>query len=754
MDKLGKRLLAVVLVVLLVCGSAGTLGAVPAAAAQSGDDGTTNWDFIVPVTHQTTVPAGYKAIRTATELNNIRNEIITSGSTYRYILMDNIDLSSWANWEPIQSAVNATVELDGNGYVIRGLNINIVGTSEPVYAGLFGRGIGLLALTIINTGLVNCNINVSGTARVCMVGGFAASANTLENCFVAGTSTISVETTAPYQSGGASSQSGQIYVGGLVANCVIGYTDPTAKQSYNTATIQASAALVYVGGLIGYTGAATQSYNKGNVTGTALSIEGSSYVGFVAAGGIMGTENGGILRCFNNGNITTDGISTAASLYAGGITGSGTASYCYNTGNISAANTSSSFAGGLIGTTTVYTSSVYECFNVGAISGSITGGIAGRFFSINNISNCYFIDTQASMGSVTGTSPNIINVSALTDTQMRQQSSFVGYNFSNVWKMPAGGGYPILQWQGGGTTGVKLPDPAGNIQQRIAQLQSVLADGAYFSANGEACGHGQFSTCDNCLLRLTMTQYLGYEQSVAVGVSVDAWTCVAFARFAFFYIFGVTGWQVGAFKNACIPTTYAERLPFSEARLGDIVVWTTDGESGHYAIYLGQVDGENRYYQSNSDSGSGATNRIRYNTPYDALGAPSHVIRAKNYDVINGVVIRTLTLNPNGGSVSPTSHTGTQGQTYTLPTPTRSGHTFTGWTLSGGGSLSGSTYTFGASNGTVTANWTANSNPNPNPPPEPKPTKYVGLFGLNTKYESTPLNWILFFLLGFIWMWF
>ena len=72
----------------------------------------------------------------------------------------------------------------------------------------------------------------------------------------------------------------------------------------------------------------------------------------------------------------------------------------------------------------------------------------------------------------------------------------------------------------------------------------------------------------------------------------------------------------------------------------------------------------------------------------------------------------TLTLNANGGSVTPTSVTQTQGTNYTLPTPTRSGFNFTGWTVtSGGGSVSGNTYTFGTSNGTVTAGWTAISTP-------------------------------------------
>ena len=64
---------------------------------------------------------------------------------------------------------------------------------------------------------------------------------------------------------------------------------------------------------------------------------------------------------------------------------------------------------------------------------------------------------------------------------------------------------------------------------------------------------------------------------------------------------------------------------------------------------------------------------------------------------------------------------------FTLPTPTRSGYTFTGWTLSGGG-LSESTYTFGATNGTVTAQW--------------KLAEYI----FNTRYESNILNWIVFIL--------
>jgi len=180
----------------------------------------------------------------------------------------------------------------------------------------------------------------------------------------------------------------------------------------------------------------------------------------------------------------------------------------------------------------------------------------------------------------------------------------------------------------------------------------------------------------------------------------------------------------------------------------------------------------------------------------------------------NVAMTYTLTLNANGGSIMPTSYVGTQGQTYTLPTPTRSGYTFTNWTLSGGGSISGNVYTFGASNGTVTAQWTVNAtnyivmvnsgtgggsyaanatvnitastapsgkvfdkwtssdgvtfvNANASTTSFTMPAKNVAVTAtykdapstvkkiFSTKYDATFLNWILFFVcFGFIWMWF
>ena len=70
----------------------------------------------------------------------------------------------------------------------------------------------------------------------------------------------------------------------------------------------------------------------------------------------------------------------------------------------------------------------------------------------------------------------------------------------------------------------------------------------------------------------------------------------------------------------------------------------------------------------------------------------------------------SLSVNPNGGTWNGSGSTQNFSQaptsTKAIANPTRTGYTFTGWTLTGGGSLSGTTYTYGSSNGTLTAGWT------------------------------------------------
>ena len=71
----------------------------------------------------------------------------------------------------------------------------------------------------------------------------------------------------------------------------------------------------------------------------------------------------------------------------------------------------------------------------------------------------------------------------------------------------------------------------------------------------------------------------------------------------------------------------------------------------------------------------------------------------------------TVTFNPNGGSVSPTTKTVTYDSTYgSLPTPTRTGYNFAGWWTAarGGTQITSSTKVTTASNHSIYAHWTPN----------------------------------------------
>lgn len=72
----------------------------------------------------------------------------------------------------------------------------------------------------------------------------------------------------------------------------------------------------------------------------------------------------------------------------------------------------------------------------------------------------------------------------------------------------------------------------------------------------------------------------------------------------------------------------------------------------------------------------------------------------------------SLTVNPNGGTWKGAAGNTVIKQNYkttiTLENPTWTGRTFSGWALSGSGSLTGNVYTFEAGAGTLTARWDTN----------------------------------------------
>lgn len=116
---------------------------------------------------------GYTFVQTAEDFNNIRNNL-----DGKYVLLNNIDLSGYAEWLPIGTkAAPFTGTIDGNGNTVSGLSISKCDS----YAGLLGYNAG----TVENL-TVRGNIDADGstsTNNVAYIGGIAGyNAGTISNC--------------------------------------------------------------------------------------------------------------------------------------------------------------------------------------------------------------------------------------------------------------------------------------------------------------------------------------------------------------------------------------------------------------------------------------------------------------------------------------------------------------------------------------------------------------------------------------------
>ncbi len=225
----------------------------------------------------------------------------------------------------------------------------------------------------------------------------------------------------------------------------------------------------HAGGIIGFGSVTDRAdisacYNTGNITAKAICTN-NDYDGgtFAQAGGILGALSGSysasvvhIKKCYNTGIIDADathyrggGPAHTFEAHAGGIAGGldyqSTIEDCYNMGSVVSDSYSGydfdallcktyAYSGGIVGTGSC---DVSTCYNIGELSayanqdGSTENtvakvhGVMGTFSGLdsNRIENCYY---------------------SLTDTQMQQQETFVGFDFENVWTM-RGYKYPQLR---------------------------------------------------------------------------------------------------------------------------------------------------------------------------------------------------------------------------------------------------------------------------------------------------------------------
>jgi hypothetical protein len=180
-----------------------------------------------------------------------------------------------------------------------------------------------------------------------------------------------------------------------------------------------------------------------------------NYIGFI------GHANGATIR-----NIGLADASISGQNFVGGLVGyadnNTVIEYSFTKGSVSGSNN----IGGLVGWLDA-ASSVKNSYNRASISGnSRTGGVAG-FNVAGNIDSTYnagVINSAIEAGGLVGKTlsgvvtasywdgnvsgqPTSAGGTKLTTTQMQKQSSFSGWDFSNLWRIFEDNGYPFLMWE-------------------------------------------------------------------------------------------------------------------------------------------------------------------------------------------------------------------------------------------------------------------------------------------------------------------
>jgi len=377
-------------------------------------------DFIAPIEPIDNL-TGWTAISDREGLEAIKNNL--SGN---YYLTADIDLSG-SEWIPIGSiGTPFTGIFDGQGHIISNLTI----TGYYDYSGLFGYVEYTGDVGIKNVGLKDTNINItSNSFSDIFVGGICGSYDyydynssgdyfLINNCFNMGDVFVV-------------SYNGRAYTGGIC-----GYNQTShfsIDNCYNTGSVSVSSDYSLAGGICGQSFSSINNcYNTGDVFGSSISSR-------AVCGGICGSSSSSsfINNCYNTGNVTASSNNNIAC--AGGICGSNSNSSgssknnCYNAGDVTvSSNNNVAWAGGICGLSIGYSeSTINNCYWNSDSSQTINGNLVA------------WVDKkgigQINSGGVDTTIP-------LTTAQMKQQSSFTGFDFDDVWEINSSknNGYPVF----------------------------------------------------------------------------------------------------------------------------------------------------------------------------------------------------------------------------------------------------------------------------------------------------------------------
>ena len=219
-------------------------------------------------------------ICTYEQLDMIRADLIA-----HYQLGNNFNASGKGNWTPIGGTPPFTGSLDGDGYLIRNLTVNITVSSGTAYGGFFGY---INGAVISNIALRDVSITVKHPKiSQANVGGLVGDVNggTISNSYVTGGPGPVISTLSTAISAGGT------YVGGLVGSLSSGGTISNSYAGASVAVLSQGNP-IGAGGLVGNVGGGT--INNSYATGHATCDDTGSCKGTLSLGGLVGQNNGTI----------------------------------------------------------------------------------------------------------------------------------------------------------------------------------------------------------------------------------------------------------------------------------------------------------------------------------------------------------------------------------------------------------------------------------------------------------------------------
>jgi uncharacterized repeat protein (TIGR02543 family) len=307
------------------------------------------------------------------------------------------------------------------------------------------------------------------------IAGYILSATAITNCYNAGTATATTTTTSSYSNSYNDSHSysysysggiaGYIYTGAVtITNCYnngnVTSTDTSTSSAYPYSsynTYSSSYSYSYSGGIAGYisdgAAAIASGYNTGDITSSSSSNASPTPTSSLYSSSYSYSYSGGIAGYGNNLNIS-------GNYSLGTVTGNSTSS--------PSSNQRYTYIGGIVGY--IANGSVINSAAINTELKTASGGttLLGRVGNLNlaptnlTVTNNFAWDEMPATGAPFASTDSATHGISKTDIELQTADTYtdtiygnglggLGWQFGNddehPWKMPDGGGYPILYWQ-------------------------------------------------------------------------------------------------------------------------------------------------------------------------------------------------------------------------------------------------------------------------------------------------------------------